>query len=222
MARQPSRQRTARRKAATRSPPGRRALKQKRVAALSWTPAQIAALRSCLVGKVERWVASGDVTIDCADLAVTALAECAHAQSLALTVPVWDAASSRWITLRSADYPTLDKYTAALRANIGAVNLFDRDRVTGARALDAMEPGDLVLYDLRAQENPAYTGHTMVVLSNDPAHRSVRVGEGHLSRPPEITTYTYTELAALFQHAGTPIPPVGGKGRVWNWSAIAG
>lgn len=177
-----------------------------------WSHTMSSTIERCIGSKVASWISSGR-QLDCADVALTALAECAEAESKPLALDVWDSSQEQWKTIRSNDFASISKFAEKIRSEMGAVNLFDRDRVTSAKKLDSLDTGDLLVWDLRSHGGQ-YTGHTMVVLSNDPANRRVEVGEGHLSEEPSRSVYTYTEIMNKWEG------PVKGKGRAWNWSRL--
>jgi len=181
-----------------------------------WDDQMIKTVKKCIREKVEKWIKEKKEGYDCADVALTALAECAREQGLPLTIPVWDAKAKAWTNLRSQDdkYKDADAYLNDLRSNLGAMNLIDRDRVTTPKDLDKLEGGDMIIYDLRYQNNPLYTGHTRNVLDNDPQKKQVTVGEGHLTGPVQVQTYTYDQIKSDWQG------PVGMKGREWNWKVL--
>lgn len=177
-------------------------------------------IKKCTVEKTLHWI-SNPTDLDCADLALTALAECSAQYNVKLSIPVYDAAGRKCIILKSSSYPNTAKFAEALRANLGAISLIDQDKVTLPRRYEDLQLGDLIVYDLRPQKNPNYTGHTMVVLENDPKNKKLTVGQGHLSDPPDKETIQYSKLSKFDHPDGSKIGPVDGKGRVWNWDKIA-
>jgi hypothetical protein len=140
-------------------------------------------IQECVARKAEKWQQEGKTGFDCADDALTALAECASAEGQPLTIPVYDASSHKYVDIRSADYSSVDGFAKALRDKMGAVSLFDSDKVTVAigKASDTpeanlglLERGNLVIYDLRDHHSSEYTGHTMVIVENRPNQKQIQ------------------------------------------------
>jgi len=75
----------------------------------------------------------------------------------------------------------------------------------------------MIMYDLRSHNDPRYKGHTMIVVSNDPANKKVTVVEGHLDKPIGETPYTYEQLDNKFRAGeGRRGTYVQGKLRRWK------
>lgn len=160
--------------------------------------------------------AVGGPAIDCADLALQCLAQCCEAEGIKLTLEVYDAASNAYIRLNRTNYNTIDKYVADLKLKLGAISLFDQDKITKKKRVDDLVPGETVLYHLPG--NTDYTGHTMIVTAHDASSKLVTVAEGHVGGgAPSEGIYTYTQLAEKF--STKPNSEFKG-GRSWNWGSI--
>ena len=170
------------------------------------------------VAKEAGKIADAGTKMDCADVALTALSSCAAEKKLRLQVPVWNAKDKKWDYLDSdsAKYKDLASFQNDLQSQMGAGNLWDRDKVTKPREIEKLAPGDLILFNLQYQHNPAYAGHTMIVTKNDSTAKTVGVVEGHLSKPVERSQYPWDALPTLNGWQG----PIDGKGRQWNWKSI--
>ena len=155
--------------------------------------------------------------IDCADVALIALAKSASERKYALSIPVWSSSKKIYIHLKSSKYPNTDKYILALRRNLHAMSLVDPGaRLTKARLIDKLRPGDLIVYDLRYLKQSGVRGHTRIVLKNDSTKRVIEVIQGHVGTPVEKKDFTYKFL--LEQWKG----PFDGKGCEFNWRRISG
>ena len=178
------------------------------------TPELIQKLHACLARKMEEYITKKQHEGDCADTALTALIECAAEMKIPLNLPVWDAAEKKWAYLRSEDeaYVDVKAFINDVRAKMGAISLYDRNRITTPEDVSKLQPGDLIVYRI---EGTGLTGHTMVVLQNDAAKKTVTVGEGHMGGGlPEKSDYTYDQIFKRFNG------PVDNKGRVWNCQCI--
>ncbi len=167
---------------------------------------------ACIAQKAE--AAIGGAAIDCADLALASLAQCCEDNNVRLSLEVYDSDTGAYIRIKRRDYASVDEYIRTIKIKMGAISLFDQDKVTVPKDLSALVPGDLILYQLSG--NPDFTGHTMVVLTNDASGQEVEVAEGHTgSGSPTRGTYAYTALPGLFgdtsQFKG---------GREWKWRNI--
>lgn len=176
-----------------------------------------AKLLASIAAKAKKWAEMTDddpnkpKNFDCADVAWTALAESAieikHRIRIKVGDTLFDSADKKY---RKADGTVdVEKFTKDLRTNLGSINIFDRQifttKIEPARtetrddAKAKLQPGDMIMYDLRSHKDQRYKGHTMIVVSNDPANNKVTVVEGHLDRPIGKTTYTHEELDKKFR-----------------------
>ena len=166
--------------------------------------------------KTKAAAAVGGGPIDCADLALQSLAQCCETDNIKLSMEVYDSATSAYIRLKRSSYASLNAFVSDLKNKMGAISLFDQDKITKPKPVADLIAGEIILYHLPG--NPGYTGHTMIVTSNDTAAQKVTVAEGHVGGdPPTAATYTYAELPTKFD--GTPNAVFKG-GRKWNWSNI--
>jgi hypothetical protein len=101
-------------------------------------------------------------TIDCADIALIALAETASSMGLKLTIDLYDSEKGEYITVSSSDkqFNNKGQFIRFIRLNMGAVNLLDN---WTTKEVTQMRPGDLVMFDLRFKRDPDYNGHTVIV-----------------------------------------------------------
>lgn len=165
----------------------------------------------CIKTKAE--AAIGGNPIDCADLALTTLAECCEGR-IKLSLEVYDASTREYTRIKRGSYTSKEAFISDVKSKMGAISLFDQTKVTIQKELNSLVPGELILYDLRGQGG-AYTGHTMILLKNDPSNKKVEVAEGHLSdQPPTRGTYAYKDLPNKFENSVY----IGGRG--WNWENI--
>ncbi len=181
-----------------------------------WDAKTVKKVKQAIRKRVKEYIKKRKEGYDCADVALTALVQSAAAEGLPLSLPVWDANKSAWKKLRSQSdsYTSVDQYAEAVRKDMGAMSLFDRNRLTRPKDIDKLVGGDLISYNLKYQRDPRYRGHTMNVLDNDPAKGVIRVGEGHLTGPVVESRYTYKDIREKWRG------PVEGKGREWNFSVI--
>ncbi|WP_413746564.1 hypothetical protein [Synechococcus sp. MIT S9507] len=166
--------------------------------------------------KTKATAAVGGVAIDCADLALQSLAQCCETEGVKLSMEVFDSTTSSYTRLKRSDYDSLDKYVEVLKLNMGAISLFDQNKITQKKQVEDLVPGEIILYHLPG--NPGFTGHTMIVTANNTVAKEVTVAEGHVgSDPPSQGTYTYAQLPNKF--SANPNSKFKG-GRGWNWSNI--
>lgn len=166
--------------------------------------------------KTKAAAAVGGAAIDCADLALQSLAQCCETEGVQLSLDVYDSATSAYIRLKRSNYDSLDKYVEDLKLKMGAISLFDQDKITKEKKVENLVPGEIILYHLPG--NSAFTGHTMIVTANNTVAKEVTVAEGHVGgEPPSEGTYTYAQLPNKF--SANPNSKFKG-GRSWNWSNI--
>jgi len=170
--------------------------------------------------KTKAVAAVGGANIDCADLALQSLAQCCEAENVKLSMEVYNSATNVYIRLKRSDYPTLDAYISDLKNKMGAISLFDQNKITKKKHLSELVNGELILYHLPGNA-PSYTGHTMIVTAHNKTTKTVVVAEGHIGEGaegiPTEGTYTYAELQDKF--SDKPNAKFEG-GREWNWSNI--
>ncbi len=131
--------------------------------------------------------------IDCADVALTALAETASAMGLELTFTVWDSSKGNggWTDISSGDsrFESKAGFISYIRINMGALTLLD-DRTTKNTSITTLIRGDLVMFDLRVSNSPDYGGHTMITTGEiDASRNTINTVQGHIDRPPSIEAY---------------------------------
>jgi len=161
--------------------------------------------------KIASAAATRGETIDCADVALTALILTAYENKLSLSVPYYDAKSKSYKKMRSSDkqYQNAMDMVKDVKNKMGAISIFDPGaRLTKKKDIDNLEAGDMILYDLRSHGSPSYKGHTMIVegaftVVNDKSKKksgqSVSVTEGHTAGTPETgNIYSTDQLKEKF------------------------
>ena len=127
-------------------------------------------------------------TIDCADVALTALIDTAQEMGLRLTFDYYDSSKRRYKTVSSSDsiFKNKKEFLSFVKLNMGAITLLDHKTT---RETTTIKLGDLIMFDLRADKNPDYDGHTVIIVGN-PVNNRVNTVQGHLSGTPEQILYT--------------------------------
>ena len=131
--------------------------------------------------------------IDCADLALAALAETASTMGLKLTFTIWDSSNKKWSDISSSDSKFNNKaeFISHIKKNMGAINLLD-DRIT--HSTSEIKKGDLIMFDLRSDMNPNYGGHTVIMTGIVNASKGIiNTVQGHIGSTPTIEHYTINE-----------------------------
>ena len=166
--------------------------------------------------KTKALAAVGGAAIDCADLALQSIAQCCEADDVKLSMEVYSSATSAYIRLKRRDYASADAFINDLKLKMGAISLFDQNKITTEKPVADLVPGEIILYHLPG--NAGFTGHTMIVTANDSAAQQIVVAEGHVGGgSPTAGTYTYAELPTKFNHIANSAFK---GGREWNWSNI--
>ncbi len=126
--------------------------------------------------------------IDCADVALTAFVNTAADMGLSVTFEVYNSTKHKYDSFSSNDdsFSSRQEFLNYVKTNMGAINLLDWKTT---KDIDNPIKGDLVMFDLRADNSAFYQGHTVVVLSN-PLNNSVDTVQGHLDQPPTNEKYT--------------------------------
>ncbi|MEQ8243963.1 hypothetical protein [Fulvivirga sp.] len=165
--------------------------------------------------------------IDCADVAITALAKAARHYKVSLKIPIHQSGKRQLKYYYSSKY-NLNAYIKKLRNHLGAVGFVDRDRITVKVKIENLEPGDLVIYDLRGQGGGrSYSGHTRIIVSKNTSEKEFKVVEGHTKAKVEINTYSYSRILYYdnwFNRLisfGKEYKAYKDGGREFNWKRIA-
>ncbi|MCX5649780.1 MAG: dockerin type I domain-containing protein, partial [Planctomycetota bacterium] len=154
---------------------------------------------------------------DCADSAMTMLARCSKEHKSPLRL--W--ASGKWYSHR--DYNSIEAFEEDLRRNLGALNLMDHQN-TRPQAWKDLEPGDLLLWDLRSHEDRSYGGHAAVVTEKKKCGESGepcwKVIEGRLTGGMQEGEYTQPGAKDRWPGPERKGPLWEDRGRYWNWPEI--
>ena len=152
---------------------------------------------------------------DCADSAMTMLARCA--KEFKFPLRLW--AKDKWISYK--DFKTIEDFEAALRFHLGAINLMDQQNTLPQEWID-LEPGDLILWDLRRHREPTYSGHTATVIEKNKCGEDAcwKVLEGHLEGGMGEGEYTEKQAKDRWPPGPRWGPIWEDRGRYWNWKEI--
>jgi hypothetical protein len=154
---------------------------------------------------------------DCADSAMTMLARCSKEHKSPLRL--W--ASGKWYSYK--DYNSIEAFEEDLRRNLGALNLMDHQN-TRPQAWKDLEPGDLLLWDLRSHEDRSYGGHAAVVTEKkkcgERAEPCWKVIEGRLTGGMQEGEYTEPGARDRWPEPERKGPLWEDRGRYWNWPEI--
>lgn len=151
--------------------------------------------------------------LDCADLALDATARALRKSGRSMRLrtrgpgddpPPYEVPSN-------LDAKAFEKKLRFVQMMVGAIHLVDDDLLTISVPFKDLKPGDLVVQ--KTQPHREYTGHVMVVVSNDPTEKRLTAISGHTrGKPPTKDERTYQELQAS---------AFGGGGRRWRWLEIS-
>jgi hypothetical protein len=134
-------------------------------------------------------------TIDCADVAFTALIDTAQEMGLKITFDYYvssnDPSKRGYQTISSSDsrFKNKGEFLSFVKNNMGSLTLIDH-RTTKYTA--KITRGDLVMFDLRVSNDSRYRGHTIIVTGiHDSRNYKVNSVQGHIEgRLPTIEVYT--------------------------------
>jgi hypothetical protein len=205
--------------------------------AAKYDPATIAKLRQMMVEEIRKMMERQE-KLDCADVALAALIRAAAKLGLRVRLRYWSERKWNYYDSASAEYSSVEEFERAVRQGMGASNLWDNTRQID---LDKVQVGDIILYDLRDQRDPRYSGHTMPVLVTqrgaDGKLTGVTVAEGHIGQMPgagtPVNEHTYTP-AEIREKGGWGGPGrkerqpdgtwriVEPGAREWDWDRIGG
>ena len=127
-------------------------------------------------------------TIDCADVALTALVDTAEEMGLQLTFDVWDSSKKKYVSHSSSDseFKNKKEFLSFVKQNMGAITLLD-DRTT--KETTQLTTGDLVMFDLRGQSS-SYQGHTVIMTGVvDMTNKIISTVQGHMVGVPTKENY---------------------------------
>jgi len=127
-------------------------------------------------------------TIDCADVALTALVDTAEEMGLQLTFDVWDSSKKKYVSHSSSDseFKNKKEFLSFVKQNMGAITLLD-DRTT--KETPQLTTGDLVMFDLRGQSS-SYQGHTVIMTGVvDVTNKIISTVQGHMVGVPTKENY---------------------------------
>ena len=71
---------------------------------------------------------------------------------------VYSSATSAYIRLKRRDYSSVNAFIADLKLKMGAISLFDQNKITTEKLVADLVPGEIILYHLPG--NAGFTGHT--------------------------------------------------------------
>ena len=127
-------------------------------------------------------------TIDCADVALTALVDTAKEMGLRLTFDVWDSSKKKYVSHSSSDskFKNKKEFLSFVKQNMGAITLLD-DRTT--KKTTKLTIGDLIMFDLSGQ-SPNYQGHTVIMTGVvDMTNKIISTVQGHIVGVPTKENY---------------------------------
>ena len=127
-------------------------------------------------------------TIDCADVALTALVDTAKEMGLRLTFDVWDSSKKKYVSHSSSDskFKNKKEFLFFVKQNMGAITFLD-DRTT--KETTKLTIGDLVMFDLRGQSSN-YQGHTVIMTGVvDMTNKIISTVQGHIVGVPTKENY---------------------------------
>ena len=180
----------------------------------------LAKVRACIAKELEKLNAENKGKqngYDCADTALTVFIRCAASNKLPMRFRIYDSKTKQWKNMDQMDYESQAAFEAAIRQNLGFLNVLDN---TLPKDFKTLEPGDMIAYDLRYQTTrQGYNGHVRTVVEKKVCDNKdcYRIIEGHLDKKTEELTREWGLLVNEPSWPGTT-----GSGRQWNWRHIFG
>jgi len=166
-------------------------------------------MRECIAKALEE-AAKGQTT-DCGDTALKAMIECAAKLKLPLRFKIWDSKDKKWTYKSYKDFSSLDAFIKWVLENMGSINILDN---TKKKPIKDLQPGDMVIYDLRSHGSSTYSGHVRIVIRVN-EDGTVTVVEGHTGNAAvEQNTCTTEKLEGDWDG------PYEGGGREWDWKKL--
>ncbi|MCP4405319.1 MAG: hypothetical protein GY801_49465, partial [bacterium] len=140
-----------------------------------------------------------------------------------VSLPYREAGKWKYYRSRSKDWSSTERFAKYVRDMMGTINLYDNPwksgtpRITDLKDIEDIQPGDLILYDLRYQKNPDYRGHTrtLVEIDEDVWLWPYGVVEGHMGGAAAEESW-YAMNGWIWGIANQWRGPADEKARTWN------